>query len=147
MLLTTPMSAAPAVSMYWRRTFPGDPVQARSARVFASQLLHGCPMLDDILLVLDELAVNAIRHTHSGDDGGLFTVELRQEAGQVTVDLIDQGGASEPKVRALLTLDDLDGLDECGRGLLTVEVLAACWSWNGDEGGRTVRAVFRTPRG
>ncbi|MEV4254670.1 ATP-binding protein [Spirillospora sp. NPDC049652] len=147
MLLTTPVPATSAAPMYWRRAFPGDPVQAKAARVFAAQLLHGCPALDDILLVLDELAVNAVRHTRSGDDGGYFTVELSRDVRQVVVGVADQGGACEPRVRRLGVPGDLESLAECGRGLLTVDALAARWSWTGDERGRVVRAVFGCPRG
>ncbi|MFC5181183.1 ATP-binding protein [Actinomadura harenae] len=145
MLLTTPMSATPAAPMFWRRVFPGDPVQAKAVRVFAAQLLYGSPLLDDILLVLDELAVNAVRHTRSGDAGGTFTVEVRHEEGRVVVGVVDQGGASEPHARSLPCLDDLDRIEECGRGLLTVGALAAHWCWNGDGRGRTVQAVFAWP--
>ncbi|RFU41854.1 ATP-binding protein [Actinomadura logoneensis] len=147
MLLTTPVPATSAAPMYWRRTFPGDPVQAKAARAFAAQLLHGCPMLDDILLVLDELAVNAVRHTRSGEDGGCFTVELSQDPRQVIVGVADQGGTSVPRLRRPCVPGDLARLEECGRGLLTVDALAARWSWTGGEQGRTVRAVFGNPPG
>lgn len=54
----------------------------------------------------------------------------------------DQGGPGEPRLR------DLAELAEGGRGLLTVDALAATWSWTGTPQGRTVRATFPArPRG
>lgn len=53
-------------AMYWRREFRGRPDQVRLVRAFAAHLLAEFPALDDVLLVLDELAVNAIQHTRSG---------------------------------------------------------------------------------
>ena len=62
MLLSTPPTA-----LYWRRSFPGDAEQARAARRFTSCLLAGFPALDEVLLTVDELVVNALRLlAHSG---------------------------------------------------------------------------------
>jgi serine/threonine-protein kinase RsbW len=123
-------------AMYWRRDFPGRTDNVRAVRAFAAHLLTGLPVLDDVLLVLDELAVNAIRHTRSGEDGGRFTVHISKDVAGVVVCVDDQGGPGHPRV------GDLDELAEGGRGLLTVEALAATWSWRGNEHGRTVRATF-----
>lgn len=73
MLQMIPRKADP-VPMYWRRTFPGEAAQARAVRGFAGPLLAGCPAYDDALLALDELVVNSLRHTKSGQAGGHFTV-------------------------------------------------------------------------
>ena len=71
---------------------------------------------------------------------GLPVVECRRDVAGVTVYVSDEGGAAEPR------LGDMLELAESGRGLLTVDALAAAWSWKGDAGGRTVRAAF-TPGG
>jgi hypothetical protein len=63
MVLAVSVPAQPGVSMYWRREFHGKADQIRLVRAFAAHLLADFPSLDDVLLVLDELAVNAIRHT------------------------------------------------------------------------------------
>lgn len=81
---------------------------------------------------------NAIRHTRSGRDGGRFTVHISRDLAGVVVWVDDQGSPGQPCVR------DLDELAEGGRGLFTVEALAASWSWRGNEHGRTVRATFST---
>jgi anti-sigma regulatory factor (Ser/Thr protein kinase) len=135
MLLAIPRPAD-AVPMHWRRTFPGDAAQARVVRGFAGPLLAGFPAYDEVLLALDELVVNALRHTKSGQEGGHFTVALTREADTVTVVVTDQGGPTEPVAR------DADVLDESGRGLRTVSLLAASWGWHGNDQSRTVTAVF-----
>jgi anti-sigma regulatory factor (Ser/Thr protein kinase) len=136
MLLAVSAQAEPEASMYWRREFHGKPDQIRLVRAFAAHLLPEFPSLDDVLLVLDELAVNAVRHTRSGDDGGRFTVELSADVAGVIVYVTDQGGPGEPRLR------DIVDLAEGGRGLLTVEALTATWSWTGDVRARTIRATF-----
>ncbi|GAA4152172.1 ATP-binding protein [Actinomadura keratinilytica] len=131
MLLSTPPTA-----LYWRRSFPGDAEQARAARRFTSCLLAGFPALDEVLLTVDELVVNALRHTKSGQGNGLFTLEVLGRSSGVAVAVTDQGGPGEPAVR------DVDELAESGRGLRTVSHLATSWGWYGDESGRTVTAMF-----
>jgi anti-sigma regulatory factor (Ser/Thr protein kinase) len=128
--------ATQALPLHWRRTFPGDPEQARAVRRFVGCLLAGCPYLDDVLLAADELVVNALRHTKSGQDGGSFTVEVIRQDGRVAVSVTDQGGPGEP---AIVNAAEFD---ECGRGLRTVSLTAASWGWHGNDEGRTVTAVF-----
>ncbi|MFI0352726.1 ATP-binding protein [Actinomadura sp. 9N407] len=128
--------AESAVPLYWRRSFPGRTEQARVARGFVGCLLAGCPFLDDVLLAVGELVVNALRHTKSGQDGGSFTVEVLRGCGGVVLGVADQGGPCEPVVV------DAGELDECGRGLLTVSRTAARWGWYGDESGRKVTVTF-----
>ncbi|WP_051712079.1 ATP-binding protein [Spirillospora albida] len=139
MLLAIPAPDTTDDAMYWRRDFPGRTDQVRAVRAFAAHLLTGLPVLDDVLLVLDELSVNAIRHTRSGSSGGRFTVHIGKDLAGVVVCVDDQGGPGEPSVR------DVDEWAEGGRGLLTVAALAATWSWRGNEHARTVRATFPTP--
>ncbi|GAA0600947.1 ATP-binding protein [Actinomadura livida] len=136
MLLAVSAPAKPEAPMYWRREFRGRPEQARFVRAFAAHLLADFPALDDVLLVLDELAVNAIRHTASGRPGGRFTVDISMDVAGVIVYVTDQGGPGEPRLR------NLAELAEGGRGLLTVDALAATWSWTGTPEARTVRATF-----
>ncbi|TNY35929.1 ATP-binding protein [Thermomonospora catenispora] len=143
--VAVPAHAEPVPSMCWRRTFPGQDVQVRAARAFVARLLAGFPALDDVLLVLNELAANALRHTRSGKAGGRFTVEIRRAPDEVTVSVTDQGGPTEPRMRPLADSDDPDALAESGRGLLTVAALAASWSWTGTPASRTVHAVFTAP--
>ncbi|MBA9005447.1 ATP-binding protein [Thermomonospora cellulosilytica] len=135
MLSTLSANPAPA-PLYWRRTFPGDAEQARAVRRFVACLLAGCPYLDDVVLAVDELVVNALRHTKSGQCGGSFTVEVLSTGDGVAISVADQGGPGEPAVR------DAADTDESGRGLRTVSLTAASWGWHGNDSGRTVTAVF-----
>ncbi|KAB2342632.1 ATP-binding protein [Actinomadura rudentiformis] len=139
MLPAVPDQADYETPMIWRREFPGTDDQARAVRVFAATLLVTCPVLDDVLLVLDELVVNALLHTRSGLDGGRLTVEISRDAGGIAVSVADEGGPEVPcaGVPAVLA--------ESGRGLLTVAALSTGWSWTGDERGRTLRATFAVP--
>ncbi|WP_412518527.1 ATP-binding protein [Actinomadura madurae] len=132
----TVLPAVPPAPLRWRRSFPGGPEQARNVRRFVGCLLDGCPFLDDVLLAADELVVNALRHTKSGQDGGFFTVEVAHDGALVAVTVADQGGPGEP------TVTDAGELAESGRGLRTVSLTAASWGWHGNGEGRTVTAVF-----
>ncbi|WP_376770031.1 excalibur calcium-binding domain-containing protein [Actinomadura luteofluorescens] len=129
----------PAAAQRWRCAFPGELVQACAARRFTAILLDGCPLLDEVLLAVDELVVNALRHTRSGQPGGAFTVELTRWGGAVAV--TDEGAPSEPVVT------DAGDDAESGRGLRTVSLLAAGWGWFGNDRFRTVAALFATSLG
>ncbi|TDC80974.1 ATP-binding protein [Actinomadura sp. 7K507] len=136
MLLAVSAPAQHETPMYWRREFRGKAEQVRFVRAFAAHLLADFPALDDVLLVLDELSVNAIQHTRSGDHGGRFIVDLSMDVAGVIIYVTDQGGPEEPRLR------NLAELAEGGRGLLTVDALAATWSWTGTPEARTIRATF-----
>lgn len=135
MLSTLPAHTAPA-ALCWRRTFAGDATQALTARRFVSCLLADPPCLDDVVLAVDELVVNALRHTKSGQDGGSFTVEVRFVGGLVAVSVADQGGPGEP------VACDAAVTDESGPGLRTISLTAESWGWHGNDRERTVTAVF-----
>lgn len=131
-----PAFAAASVTQHWRRPFPGTPDQAAAARRFTTMLLSGCPVLDDILLTVDELVVNALRHTKSGRPGGTFTVEIASWGGSVAVAVTDEGAPCEPAAA------DAGDDAESGRGLRTVSLLATGWGWFGNDRSRTVAALF-----
>ena len=132
----------------WRREFAGVPEEAREVRRFLRSLLAECAFLDDVLLGVDELAVNTIRHTRSGRPGGRFVVEVRwrqrvpeeAEGERVVVWVRDEGGPHEPAIPV-----GGDEFAEGGRGLLTLACTAETWGWFGDASGRTVCAVFAEP--
>ncbi|MEV5573682.1 ATP-binding protein [Spirillospora sp. NPDC052269] len=129
-------SESPSIAQRWSRAFAGEAEQASAVRRFVSVLIGDCPVLDDVLLSVDELVVNALRHTKSGGPGGAFTVEIRRDGGTVAVAVRDQGGPTEPAVPAS------DDLAESGCGLRMVSALAAGWGWFGSERSRTVTAMF-----
>ncbi|KAB2375395.1 ATP-binding protein [Actinomadura montaniterrae] len=135
-MCSTMLREAESAPLCWRRSFPGGAEQARAVRRFVGCLLAGCPYLDDVLLAADELVVNALRHTKSGQEGGAFTVEVARHAGRVAVSVADQGGPGEPVVLHAAELA------EGGRGLRTISLTAESWGWHGNDRGRTVTAVF-----
>ncbi len=74
------------------------------------------PALDDVLVLVSEVASNAVKHTASGD-GGAFEVAVWVTGGSVRVEIGDQGGASEPRLADDGPADALTG----GRGLRIVD--------------------------
>jgi serine/threonine-protein kinase RsbW len=85
------------VRQVFQRQFAGVPQSLAQVRRFvaASALAAGVPqsLLDDLVLVGDELAGNAIAHTESGRSGGTFSVRVDIAADhQVTLHVRDCGG-------------------------------------------------------
>jgi anti-sigma regulatory factor (Ser/Thr protein kinase) len=120
----------PTVS--WQRTFPGDPRQLSDLRRWIASLLPPQPPRDDVTLVADELASNAIRHTRSGQ-GGQFTVEITRHGPLARVTVTDDGSPHEPRPAD-------DPQSEHGRGLVVVNALAVRAGVRGDHQGRQVWA-------
>jgi Histidine kinase-like ATPase domain len=82
------------------RTYPGRPGQVPAVRAFVADAVRGCPAADEVVLMADEIAANAVLHTHSGQPGGRFTVRVQVCPGhwvQVLVD--DAGGPRPPRLR------------------------------------------------
>jgi serine/threonine-protein kinase RsbW len=114
---------------------PGDAAAVGQARRFVASVVgDGFPALDEVLLLVSEVAANAVKHTASGN-GGAFAVAVSVNGGTVRVEVGDQGGASEPR----LAHEDgpASGLTG-GRGLRIVDALATKWGHAGDELGRLV---------
>lgn len=127
----TPPELAP--SQRWHQVFPGEERQLSILRRWLASSLPECPARDDLILVADELASNAVRHTASGR-GGSFTVELAWQEPVMRVAVSDNGGPGEPQV-----IDD--PFAEHGRGLLLVRSLSERTGTAGDHRGRTVWAT------
>ncbi|MDF5756111.1 ATP-binding protein [Spongiactinospora sp. TRM90649] len=123
-------------------TLPGTARAVTVVRHWAALVLEtdGWTEVDDTLLVVTELAANAVRHTASGRPGGRMEVVLIGEAdGLVRVEVADEGAATIPTVGRA----DWDGLG--GRGLRLVSTLAAAWGARLAGRGRTVWALMRLP--
>jgi len=72
--------------------FGAPPGQVRHARRFAEAVLAGWPATDDAVLVVSELATNAVLHSASGR-GGQFWVHLTACPGEyVWIEVSDEGG-------------------------------------------------------
>jgi hypothetical protein len=108
----------------WSREYPGTPDQIARARAFLASVLDGCPAAEDAILLMSEIAANAVQHSHSGRQGGRFTIRADARAGDgVLVQVEDQGGPWQP-VRART--------DGRGHGLDIVTALADDWGRHGD---------------
>src|ERR1700722_9646057 len=128
------MRGEPAAAMPAQLWFPGTASAVGQARRFvAGGTCDGFPGLDDVLVLVSEVASNAVKHTASGDDGA-FEVAVWMTGGSVRVEIGDQGGASEPRLAEDGPAEALIG----GRGLGVVGRLAAKWGHGGDELGRVV---------
>ncbi len=114
-----------------RRAFPGRADQIAKARDFTRRVLASCPVLDEAVLLLSELATNALEHTATGS-GGHFDVLIYRYETLLIIAVRDEGSYKVPATRSL------DELAEDGRGLGLVELIADRWGYCGDERGRTV---------
>lgn len=127
------------------RSYPGQADQIPRVRAFLTRVLDGCPAAEDVVLMADELAANAVLHSHSGEAGGVFTVRVEVREGQwVHVGVQDEGGPTAPRLRRGPSAGDDLGDDlgddggEGGQGLRIVGALADAWGVDGGVIGRTV---------
>src|SRR5437868_642500 len=127
----------------WCRNFPGTRSQVGEARRFVTGYLADHPDAGTAELVISELATNAVRHSHSGQAGGLFGVTVHAGGGLLLLAVLDEGGPTSPCIQPP------DDVRPTGRGLLLVDELTTRWGVDGDECGRTVWALLplaqRTP--
>lgn len=98
----------------------GKPESVGTARHRVADFIGpDCIRADDIVLMTSELVTNALVHP---DSGGTIEVTLREELGQIRVEVKDQGSDRVPEVLAA----GLDSLS--GRGLAIVDEFADYWS-------------------
>jgi len=121
----------------WRQVFPGQVASVPEVRAWARGVLAGrvaAPVLDDVLLLLSELATNAVAHSDSGrTTDGRLTVYLARTTTLVHVEVTDDGSATNAPAVRVPEADD-DG----GRGLWLVDLLATKWGSHHDDAGRSV---------
>ena len=94
---TAGTAAPPPSDVRWEKTYNGLPATVSHVRHDVRSILGPCPdvILDDVTLVVSELAGNAIRHSRSGADGGTYTVRVSHQVTEkvpyVWVEVLDQG--------------------------------------------------------
>jgi serine/threonine-protein kinase RsbW len=125
------MTAA-AVIRPRRRVFPGASSQVGRARLFVGDVLDGCPVSDDAVLLTSELVTNAIAHTASGRGGKVVVTVYRADT-RVRVEVKDDGSDQAPAVQ------QAGEEQESGFGLGLVDLVADRW---GHCGGRRSRVVW-----
>ena len=119
-------------------TYPGGPEHIHQVRADMRRLLHGCPVADDVILCVTELATNAAMHSDSRKSGGTFTVRTESRPGAgVCIEVEDDGG---PWVSAAPDPSH-------GRGLGIVRALADDWGITTTPAGRAVwaRIAWQAP--
>jgi serine/threonine-protein kinase RsbW len=114
-----------------QRTFPGRADQIARAREFTKRVLGACPVTDEAVLLVSELATNALEHTSTGD-GGQFQVTICRNGTSLLIGVSDSGSDKTPAP------GPLDPESETGRGLGLVELIAERWGYCGDQHGLTV---------
>jgi anti-sigma regulatory factor (Ser/Thr protein kinase) len=125
-----------------RRVFPGRQDQVVCAREFIRRKIGPCPVLDEAVLLTSELCTNALQHTASGN-GGSFEITVFRGDHSLRIEVRDDGAKTVPVAHIS---DDLDHLEECGRGLELVALIASRWGQCGDEYGRSVFFELRWDR-
>ncbi|MER7831525.1 ATP-binding protein [Streptomyces sp. NPDC095602] len=118
----------------WCRAFPGLAGQVAHARHFVAALFTERGPVDDAVLIVSELAANAVRHTLSGSAGGRFLVIVSFGDGLVRIEVVDQCGDCEPR------LCDATAQEEGGRGLLLIASCVKDWGVKERPEGRSVWA-------
>ncbi|MFD7700348.1 ATP-binding protein [Streptomyces caelestis] len=118
----------------WCRAFPGLAEQVVHARHFVAALVAEKGPVDDAVLIVSELATNAVRHSRSGSAGGWFLVMVGFGDGLVRIEVVDQGGERVPH------LCDVTSQEEGGRGLLLIASCAKDWGVKNWPDGRSVWA-------
>jgi anti-sigma regulatory factor (Ser/Thr protein kinase) len=118
---------------------PGVRRSVGCARSFVRNVAADHPRLDDMVMVVSETVANAIRHTASGAEGGLVTVQVAVGDGVYRIEVADDGAAGRrPYVK------DETGA-ETGRGMRIVEALASRWGFRADGHRTVVWAEFSAP--
>jgi serine/threonine-protein kinase RsbW len=128
------MTNEQTAEMVFCRTFRGERKELAAVRRFAGEVLPAdCPVLADLVLMLDEVAANAVLHTCSGLPGGRFEVVIRHRADAARAEVWDAGARAEPGEPA-----PPDWSKEAGRGLFLVSMLAKEWGSQRVDSGRVV---------
>ena len=124
-----------SVTAWWHeQVFAGKPPSVALALDFACQHLlahHQSHLVDDVRLVVSELATNAVVHAQTR-----FGVCLSRVRGSVLLAILDESEwAPVPSVP--------DVMDMSGRGLMLVELLSQEWGTRTDDHGfKSVWASF-----
>ncbi len=120
-------------------TTEGDPVDVREVRRYVRELLADDypKLIDDIVLMVDEVATNSVIHTLTGRPGGRLGLAVYTDGSDVRVEMTDCGGTdTTPEVQQNPT-----GMH--GRGMLIISVLAGAYGWVKHKNGQTTM-LFET---
>jgi anti-sigma regulatory factor (Ser/Thr protein kinase) len=79
----------------YQGTFPGRADQLSQVRCEIAGYLEDCPVANDMVLIADELAANAIVHSRSR--GGTFRVRCQLSPRMARIEVEDMGGPWRPR--------------------------------------------------
>lgn len=106
--------------------YPGVPRSVGAARRDIADALEGCPVTDDAVWLLSEIATNAVLHSKSSGPDGIFVVDLAMRTGQfVAISVTDQGAIGDvphdyhSRTKLVITLADLFWMDVDDQGRTT----------------------------
>lgn len=121
----------------WGLSCRGSAEEVARARRWTREALRDCPCVKDAVLIVSELATNAVTHTASGHGSGTFRVILVLTETMLAISVIDSGGTSDvPRVNH--ARDDAVH----GRGLYLVAALASRLEIARDAHGHTTIAAL-----
>ena len=134
-VVEAPVAEAPVAeeTVLGSLTIPGRPEHVREARGFVAKALGELhPSLENAVLLTSELVTNAVMHSASRSSGGTVTVQVRESAGGVRIEVADAGSdLSSPVVRGDVYASD-------GHGLFLVQTLSDQWGYLRDDEGTRV---------
>src|SRR5258708_19872074 len=82
----------------YKRSYPGTREQVREVRADLAAVVKGYPFADDFILLASELSTNAVMHSRSGYQRGMFTVQAEVRPGDYAwLKLEDQGAPSSTR--------------------------------------------------
>ncbi|MEY2467946.1 MAG: hypothetical protein QOF21_644, partial [Actinomycetota bacterium] len=116
--------------------FAGDPESVRDARRFVVDAVQGLQenLIDDIVLMVSELATNSVHHAKSD-----FSVGVEIDSSHVRIEISDRGPDLPRKRRPHVD-------EPFGRGLHIVETLSESWGVDlMPDGGKTIWIVVAIP--
>jgi anti-sigma regulatory factor (Ser/Thr protein kinase) len=119
-------SAAPVQAT---STVPGVPESVPDARNFLRRVIGHHPCAETVVLLASELVTNSIRHSDSRLPGQSVMITAVARANALRIEVTDQSGCTVPTLRT-----DGDAVEESGRGLQLVDLLADDWGYCRDAG-------------
>jgi anti-sigma regulatory factor (Ser/Thr protein kinase) len=108
---------SPRIATLGERQFPPVATSVAGARRFVAEVLAGAPrdLLEDVLLIVSELATNCVVHARSP-----FDLRIAASDDQLRIQVADRS-------QTIPTLREPTGDEPRGRGLFIATVLSASW--------------------